>query len=103
MPKYFYCLKCSTAVYEHTKWCKGKTTRIYHYTHLGAGCELESPEYSYTCTYKAHELKDLHGKPYCSWKRDYSVLKRVYMRKYKPAGWKPIGWYCENCGNFIKS
>ena len=103
MPEIFYCLKCSTAVYEHSKWCRGKTTRIHHYTHLGAECELESPEYKYTYINKAHELKNLHSKPYCSWNEDYSRLRRVYVRKYNPANWKAVGWLCERCGNFIKT
>lgn len=102
MPKIFYCLKCSTAVYEHSRWCSSSETIIYHYTKYGSKeCELDSPDYDSTVTYKAHELVDLHRKPYCSWKRDYSTLKRVYMRIYNPDKWVPIGWYCTNCGSFI--
>ena len=103
MPQVYFCLKCSMAVYEHSKWCRSKITLVYHYTRLGVECELESPEYNNTNTYKAHELKDLYGKPYCKWNRDYSRLRRVYMRMYDPANWKAIGWFCERCGNFIKT
>lgn len=103
MPKIFYCLKCSTAVYEHSRWCRSKETEIFHYNSKGSHCEADDPnmDKNRTQIFEPHELVDLHRNPYCSWKRDYSTLKRVYVRIYNPDKWMPIGWYCTKCGSFI--
>ena len=79
MKKYF-CLKCSKAKYVHSRWCM----------------TIRRPDLEYN-----HEHTDLHRKPYCSWKRDYSELKRIYIREYNPNKWIGIGWYCPRCKNII--
>ena len=91
MPKIYYCLKCSTAKYSHSRRCRSIETKVV--TFSDGSIHI----------YKAHELVDLHRKPYCSWERDYSRLRRVYARRYNPDGWYPVGWYCKHCGNFIKT
>lgn len=105
MPKIFYCLKCSTAKYSHSTYCSSIKTEIYYYNSKGKSCEVDDLEMDERRTqiFKAHELVDLHRMPYCSWNRDYIRLRRVYIRKYNPAGWNAIGWYCPKCGNFIKN
>lgn len=102
MPKIYYCLKCSKAKYVHSRWCSDQTRRTFYYNSKGASCTPEDPD-AHITIYEPHKLVDLHTKPYCRWERDYSRLKRVYIRLYKPANWKPVGWYCERCGNFIKT
>ena len=102
MPRVLYCLKCSTAKYKHSQWCRNHTTKVYYYNSLGAPCSPEDPDARKTI-HKAHKLVDLNRKPYCSWERDYSRLKRVYARRYNPAGWYDVGWYCNRCGNFIEN
>ena len=102
MPKIFYCLKCSTAKYEHYRDCRSRTTKTYYFNRLGASCEPSDPEAKKTI-YRQHRLVDLQRKPYCCWKRDYIKLRRVYIRLYNPAGWKAVGWICGKCGVFIKS
>lgn len=89
MPKVFYCLKCSTAEYKHSRHCRRQTTFTETYR--------SGTSYTYT----AHKLVDLKRKPYCSWERNYIQLRRAYTRKYNPAGWNAIGWYCPSCDNLI--
>nr|BDI55084.1 MAG: hypothetical protein [uncultured archaeon] len=105
MPKIYFCLKCSKAEYKHSRWCNSQTTQVFYYNSHGDSCEANSPDIDnkHTQIWEAHELVDLHRKPYCSWERDYSRLKRVYIRLYNPDNWMPIGWYCGRCGNFIQN
>ena len=105
MPKVYFCLKCSTAEYKHSRWCRNQTTKIFHYNSKYKSCEADDPDMKeeYTQIFKAHDLVDLKRMHYCSWDRDYMRLRRVYTREYKPANWKAVGWYCDRCGNFIKS
>jgi len=69
---------------------------------MGASCESNDLD-AHITIYDPHKLVDLDRKPYCRWEKDYSILKRVYIRLYKPANWKPVGWYCGRCDNFIQN